>query len=167
MVGKRKRTGRKTGGVFRSISGARSENGGVRQRGRQRKTVVSERRERAFRQTKGHPTKGAMSEKSGVIERRMSAFRLTNGLSSLRLITGAFPSSGRIFGGVTPNLFSFFVFPLEFIRYDAIVFDTLFVVDVAQLVERLTVAQNVAGSNPVIHPIFELKSPFFIRCETW
>ena len=26
-------------------------------------------------------------------------------------------------------------------------------VDVAQLVERLTVAQNVAGSNPVIHPI--------------
>ena len=29
-----------------------------------------------------------------------------------------------------------------------------FMVDVAQLVERLTVAQNVAGSNPVIHPIF-------------
>ena len=29
-----------------------------------------------------------------------------------------------------------------------------FVVGVAQLVERLTVAQNVAGSSPVSHPIF-------------
>ena len=31
---------------------------------------------------------------------------------------------------------------------------TQFVVGVAQLVERLTVAQNVAGSSPVSHPIF-------------
>ena len=33
--------------------------------------------------------------------------------------------------------------------------------------ERLTVAQNVAGSSPVSHPIFELKSPFFAHRETW
>jgi hypothetical protein len=29
---------------------------------------------------------------------------------------------------------------------------TLFLVDVAQLVERLVVVQVVAGSNPVVHP---------------
>ena len=53
----------------------------------------------------------------------------------------------------TSILFLFFVFPLEIIRYDAIVYDTSIVVGVAQLVERLTVAQNVAGSSPVSHPI--------------
>ena len=36
---------------------------------------------------------------------------------------------------------------------------TQFVVGVAQLVERLTVAQNVAGSSPVSHPIFETTEP--------
>ena len=36
---------------------------------------------------------------------------------------------------------------------------TQFVVGVAQLVERLTVAQNVAGSSPVSHPIFETAEP--------
>ena len=54
----------------------------------------------------------------------------------------------------TLNLFFFLRFTLEIIRYDAIVNDTSVVVGVAQLVERLTVAQNVAGSSPVSHPIF-------------
>ena len=54
----------------------------------------------------------------------------------------------------TLNLFFFLRFTLEIIRYDAIVNDTSIVVGVAQLVERLTVAQNVAGSSPVSHPIF-------------
>ena len=70
-------------------------------------------------------------------------------------------------GGRTPILLFFSGFPLEKIRYDAIVNDTSIVVGVAQLVERLTVAQNVAGSSPVSHPIFERKSPFFIHYETW
>ena len=48
----------------------------------------------------------------------------------------------------------FFVFRLEKNGYDAIVNDTSIVVGVAQLVERLTGAQNVAGSSPVSHPIF-------------
>ena len=54
----------------------------------------------------------------------------------------------------------FLLFRLKKMRDDAIVYDTLFVVGVAQLVERLTVAQNVAGSSPVSHPIFfALNSP--------
>ena len=53
--------------------------------------------------------------------------------------------------------FLFLFFPLEKNGYDAIVYDTSIVVGVAQLVERLTVAQNVAGSSPVSHPIFSLK----------
>ena len=56
------------------------------------------------------------------------------------------------FGMIVSSLFLFF--PLEKIGYGAIVYDTSIVVGVAQLVERLTVAQNVAGSSPVSHPIF-------------
>ena len=41
-----------------------------------------------------------------------------------------------------------------------------FVVGVAQLVERLTVAQNVAGSSPVSHPIFFARNhPFSYLME--
>ena len=57
-------------------------------------------------------------------------------------------------------------FHLKTAGSSAILFETVFVVDVAQLVERLTVAQNVAGSNPVIHPIFLPSSGadhFFLR----
>ena len=62
--------------------------------------------------------------------------------------------------GADRTFFSVFsVFRLKTTRICDILLDKFFMVDVAQLVERLTVAQNVAGSNPVIHPIFFVLIP--------